>query len=60
MAGWHQDHPARLHAFERLEEQVGIHGDILPRRRLERGFIHQDTRVPLVGPRSGPSGAEVG
>ena len=50
MAGWHQDHPARLQAFEWLEEQVDIHGDVLPRSLLEQGFVYQDIRVPLVGP----------
>ena len=43
MAGWHQDHPARLQAFEWLEEQVDIHGDILSRSLLEQGFVYQDS-----------------
>jgi putative restriction endonuclease len=33
-----------------LEEQVRIHGDVLPRSMLSEGFEFENQRVPLVGP----------
>lgn len=44
------DTQVRLAAFQFLEEQTGIHGDVLPRRILERGFDFHGDRVPLVSP----------
>jgi putative restriction endonuclease len=41
-----------LAAFKWLEEQVQIHGDVLPRSILEKGFIFNDQKITLVG-RSG-------
>jgi putative restriction endonuclease len=40
----------RLAAFKWLEEQVFVHGDVLPRTLLEQGFIFNGQRVTLVGP----------
>ena len=44
------DHRVRLAAFEWLEKQTQIHGDVLPRDLLARGFEFEGTRVPLVSP----------
>lgn len=44
------DQRIRLAAFEWLADQVRIHGEVLPRSVLERGFNYQGKRVPLVGP----------
>jgi putative restriction endonuclease len=40
----------RAAAFAWLAEQVGRHGDVLPRSVLEQGFQFEDQRVPLLGP----------
>jgi putative restriction endonuclease len=40
----------RLAAFEWLNEQVELHGDVLPRSLLEQGFIFEGQRVPMLGP----------
>lgn len=40
----------RLAAFRFLEEQVEIHGDVLPRSLLQQGFIFDGHKVPLMGP----------
>lgn len=40
----------RVAAFKWLEEQIQVHGDVLPRTILERGFIFNDQRITLVGP----------
>lgn len=40
----------RLAAFDWLSEQVGIHGDVLPRELLGGGFEFQGNRIPLVAP----------
>ncbi|MGH2689046.1 MAG: HNH endonuclease [Actinomycetota bacterium] len=40
----------RLAAFDFLAEQSMLHGDILPRTVLVRGFVFQGQRVPMVGP----------
>ncbi len=40
----------RIAAFKWLEEQVQIHGEVLPRTILESGFIFNDQKVTLVGP----------
>lgn len=44
------DQEIRLAAFDWLTEQVDVHGDVLPRRLLEQGFILDGERVTLVGP----------
>lgn len=41
----------RQAAFDWLTEQVELHGDVLPRNLLERGFTYQENRVPLLGPK---------
>ena len=46
----HIDHRVRLAGFEWLEKQTHIHGDVLPRELLVRGFVFEGTRVPLVSP----------
>ena len=40
----------RIAAFEWLNEQVAIHGDVLPRRLLADGFDYGGERIHLVGP----------
>lgn len=44
------DHEIRLAAFEWLNKQIQIHGDVLPRLILEIGFPFQETSIPLVSP----------
>jgi hypothetical protein len=44
------DQKVRLAAFKWLEEQVRIHGDVLPRSILSEGFEVENQRVPLIGP----------
>ncbi len=44
------DQRVRIAAFKWLDEQVGIHGDVLPRSLLAQGFIFNGQRVPLVAP----------
>ena len=41
----------RQAAFDWLAEQVGLHGDVLPRALLVQGFVYQGNRVPLLGPK---------
>ena len=40
----------RLAAFEWLQEQVLIYGDVLPRDILEKGYEYQGERITLIGP----------
>lgn len=40
----------RLAAFQWLNEQVNIYGDVLTRNVLQSGFIYNQQRVPLVAP----------
>ena len=40
----------RLKAFEWLDEQELIHGELLPRRILEQGFMFAGQRITLSGP----------
>jgi putative restriction endonuclease len=40
----------RTRAFEFLTEQTRLHGEVLPRELLERGFDFEGRRVPLIGP----------
>ena len=44
------DHRIRLAAFRWLGEQVSIHGDVLPRKLLERGFEFEGKRIALISP----------
>ena len=44
------DQKVRIAAFNWLEEQVAIHGDVLPRSILAEGFEFEGQRVPLVAP----------
>ena len=44
------DYRVRVAAFNWLVEQVGIHGDVLPRWILAQGFEFEGQRVPLVAP----------
>ncbi len=44
------DHKIRLAAFNWLNEQIGIHGDVLPRKLLEKGFIFENNPVSLISP----------
>ena len=44
------DQQIRLAAFNWLNEQVGIHSDVLPRKLLEKGFIFEDNRIALISP----------
>ena len=46
----HEDYAVRVAAFQWLESQVAIHGEVLQRKLLETGFGFQDARVPLIGP----------
>lgn len=43
-------HQIRLKAFKWLEEMVAIHGDVLERKILEKGFEFNGERITLVGP----------
>lgn len=40
----------RLRAFDWLREQTDLLGDVLPRQRLQEGFVFEGERVPLVAP----------
>jgi len=40
----------RKAAFEWLESQSQLHGDVFPRSILAEGFRYQDKRIPLLGP----------
>lgn len=40
----------RKAAFDWLNEQVDLHGDVLPRGVLAQGFTFEGNRVPLLGP----------
>jgi putative restriction endonuclease len=44
------DTRVRAAAFDWLADQVGRHGDVLPRSVLAQGFLLDGARVPLVGP----------
>jgi putative restriction endonuclease len=44
------DEAIRLKAFEWLKEQQAIHGDVLPRELLERGFEFEGERIPVIAP----------
>ena len=40
----------RLAAFQWLQEQTRIHGEVLHRSILEKGFYHNGERVTVIGP----------
>ena len=44
------DSRVRAAAFEFLADQTRLHGEVLARETLSRGFDFNGTRVPLVGP----------
>ncbi len=44
------DEQIRLAAFDWLKKQTDIHGDVLSRESLAKGFIFNDIRIPLVAP----------
>lgn len=44
------DRKVRLAAFQWLDAQVTLHGDVLPRELLLGGFMFRGERVPLVSP----------
>ncbi len=45
------NHQIRIAAFNWLEEQTLIHGDVLPRTLLEKGFNFNGQRITLMGPK---------
>ncbi|SMO77013.1 HNH endonuclease [Fodinibius sediminis] len=44
------DKQIRLTTFSWLTEQVEMHGDVLNRNKLAKGFYFKGTRIPLVSP----------
>jgi putative restriction endonuclease len=44
------DTRVRTQAFQFLTEQTRLHGGVVPRDLLERGFDFEGRRVPLIGP----------
>jgi putative restriction endonuclease len=48
MLGKLNDKRVRLAAFRWLEDQVAVHGDVLPRPLLQYGFELDGSRVPLI------------
>jgi len=44
------DSRVRLAAFDFLAKQTMLHGEVLPREILARGFEFESRRVPLLGP----------
>lgn len=44
----HRDRRVRLSAFEFLDEQTGLHGEVLSWSLLARGFDFEGQRVPLL------------
>jgi putative restriction endonuclease len=44
------DARVRTQAFQFLTEQVRLHGEVVARDLLERGFDFDGRRVPLIGP----------
>jgi putative restriction endonuclease len=45
------DDAIRLFAFNWLTDQIKIHGKVLPRILLEKGFIFENQQIILIGPR---------
>jgi len=50
MAADARDAQVRKLAFDWLERQTMLHGDVLPRELLSQGFQYEGQRVPLVAP----------
>lgn len=44
------DDKVRAAAFEWLSQQVAVHGDVLPRGILQKGFILEGERIPMLSP----------
>lgn len=44
------DHDIRTAAFNWLQKQIDIHGDVLSRELLRKGFTFQNVQIPLVSP----------
>ncbi len=44
------DDRVRLETFKWLEQQTELHGEVLPRSLLQRGFELEGVRIPLVSP----------
>ena len=44
------DEQIRLAAFNWIKQQVEIHGDVLSRVLLQKGFLFEGERIPLVSP----------
>lgn len=44
------DTRVRTQAFQFLTDQIRLHGEVVPRDLLERGFDFEGRRVPLIGP----------
>jgi putative restriction endonuclease len=44
------DEQVRITAFAWLKEQVSIYGEVLPRNLLEKGFVFEGERIPLIAP----------
>jgi putative restriction endonuclease len=44
------DQKIRVAAFDWLSNQIKVHGDVIPRDILTKGFEFEGKRVPLVGP----------
>lgn len=44
------DFKIRSAAFQFLEWQTRLHGEVLPRRVLAEGFVFEGSRIPLMGP----------
>ncbi len=49
MSLFNEEEHIRLKAFEWLEEQTRLRGDVLPRQLLEAGFLFGKIRIHLVG-----------
>ncbi|MFA7464701.1 MAG: HNH endonuclease [Syntrophales bacterium] len=45
-----KDSALRLAAFDWLTRMTQLHGDMLPRKILEQGFVFEGERVPLISP----------
>ena len=44
------DQRVRVAAFDWLSNQIKVHGDVIPRTVLAKGFEFEGKRVPLIGP----------
>jgi putative restriction endonuclease len=44
------DNQIRLKAFNFLKNLQSLYGDNIPRALLEKGFLHENRKVPLIGP----------